>query len=199
MYRFRKRITVPALVLALWPWLWLESGHAAVVMTIGRNFTGSSFSVNSSAIPPDSNGVIGPRHFVEFINGQFSVYSKATGGRVQSMTGIAFWSRAGVSLPAGWDAFGSRVVYDTNVGRWFVAQADSDYTAVSSNTNRLLLAISASVDPRGPWKAVAIDADPGQNNFADFPTLGLDSAGVYLSADMFDVNGSPLGATAPAG
>src|SRR5205814_5240776 len=35
----------------------------------------------------------------------------------------------------------------------------------------------------------------GGNNAADFPTLGLDAAGVYLAADLFDANGNPVGST----
>jgi hypothetical protein len=63
------------------------------------------------------------------------------------------------------------------------------------NTNHFLLAISSGADPTGGWKAVAIASDPGGNNFADFPTLGLDAQGIYLSGDMFDAKGNPVGPT----
>jgi hypothetical protein len=42
---------------------------------------------------------------------------------------------------------------------------------------------------------VSIPGDPGDNNFADFPTLGLDAQGVYLSGDLLDANGTPVGPT----
>ncbi len=38
---------------------------------------------------------------------------------------------------------------------------------------------------------LAFDSDPDNGNFADFPTLGLDSQGVYLSGDMYDANADP--------
>src|SRR5437867_12992203 len=59
---------------------------AAVVPQIGRNFTGSTFGFDSSAVPADANGAVGPSHFVELINGHYSVYDKSSGSRVQTMT-----------------------------------------------------------------------------------------------------------------
>jgi hypothetical protein len=56
-----------------------------------------------------------------------------------------------------------------------------------------LIGVSATSDPTGAWKAVAVWSNPGGNNFADFPTLGLDSQAVYLSGDMFDANFNPVG------
>ena len=167
---------------------------AAPLVGIGRNFTGSTLGLNDTAIPPDTEGAAGPNHFVELINGRFAVYSKASGGVMKSMTDVSFWNQAGVTFPAGRDITDPRIVYDPSVQRWFAAQIDFDPNGVI-NTNRFLLAISANTDPTGPWKAVAIPSDPGGNNSADFPTLGLDAQGVYLSADMFDANGDSVGAT----
>src|SRR5438132_1199219 len=74
--------------------------RAAAVLGIGQNFTGSTYGVESVEYPPDSTGAAGPDHFVEFINGRFSVYSKSNGVRVQTMSDRSFWSQAGVSLAA---------------------------------------------------------------------------------------------------
>ena len=65
---------------------------AAVPTFIGQNLAGSQLDVDSSALPPDSNGVVGPDHFVEFINGRFSIYGKTNGVRVKTLTDAAFWS-----------------------------------------------------------------------------------------------------------
>jgi hypothetical protein len=59
-----------------------------------------------------------------------------------------------------------------------------------------LLAVSGSSDPTGPWQSVAFNADSSTSgNFADFPTLGVDVDGVYLSGDMFNRFSSRIGAT----
>lgn len=167
---------------------------AAPPVIIGQNFTGSTFGTDSSANPPDTDGAIGPNHFVELINGTFSVYNKSTGARVQTMSDVMFWSRAGYTVPRNWDITDPRIVYDPTVQRWFAAQIDFDPSGFV-NTNDFLLAVSATADPTGSWKAVTIPADPGGNDSADFPTLGLDSQGVYLSADMFDAAGNFAGPT----
>ncbi len=163
-----------------------------VVVAIGQNFTASTLNVDSSALPPDPNGAVGPLHFVEFINGRFAVFNKSNGSEVKTMTDIAFWTQAGITLPSGWDVTDPRIIYDPASQRWFASQVDF---ILNVNTNRFLLAISISADPTGAWKGVAIPGDPGGNDFADFPTLGLDAQGVYLSGDMFDANNNPIGPT----
>lgn len=167
---------------------------AQVVVHIGQNFTASTLRVDSSSVPPDPNGAAGLLHFVEFINGRFAVFSKSNGAKVNTMTDITFWTQAGVTVPSGWDVSDPRTIYDSVSQRWFVSEIDFDPTS-AVNTNRFLLAVSASADPTGTWKGVAIPSDPGGNNFADYPTLGLDAQGVYLSGDMFDPNSNQIGAS----
>ena len=98
---------------------WATSSPAAVTLQIGQNFKGSTFGVDSHLTPADANGAVGPRHFVELINGRFSVYDKTNGSRVQTQTDLAFWRQAGVSFPTGWQTTDPRVVYDPAVERWF--------------------------------------------------------------------------------
>ena len=165
-----------------------------VVVAIGHNFTASTFRVDSDSVPPDSDGAAGPDHFVEFINGRFSVFNKSNGVKAQTMADLSFWTQAGVTFPNTWGVTDPRIVYDSSSQRWFASEVDFDPSGLI-NTNRLLLAISASADPTGVWKALTIPSNPGGNNFADFPTLGLDAQGVYLSGDMFDANSIPVGIT----
>jgi len=168
------------------------TGQAQIVVTIGQNFTASTLNIDSSAMPPDPNGAVGQLHFVEFINGRVSIFNKANGSKVASSTDISFWNQAGITLPSGWDVTDPRIIYDPVSQRWFASQVDFDATG-TINTNHFLLAVSSTSDPTGSWKGLAIDSDPGGNYFADFPTLGLDSQGIYLSGDMLDTNANPIG------
>ena len=168
-----------------------SSASAVLVVNIGKNFTGSTFGQNSSANPPDPNGAPGPTNFVEFINGRFAVYAKSSGAVLQSVSDLIFWSRAGVVLPNKFDVSDPRIIYDPSVERWFASAIDFDPSGVI-NTNQFLLAVSSSADPTAGWKGVSIPTDPGGNNFADFPTLGLDAQAVYLSGDLFDASGNAL-------
>lgn len=81
-------------------------------------------------------------------------------------------------------AFDPRLIYDHASQHWFASSADNP-----DNPNNFLLAVSSGADPTGSWTDFAIDSDAANMRWADFPTLGLDADGVYLSADMFDAPG----------
>src|SRR5438477_2310302 len=69
---------------------------AQVVLAIGQNFIASTYRVDAAFLPPDSDGSVGQQHYVEFINGRFSVFKKTDGSKVQTMTDTAFWTQAGI-------------------------------------------------------------------------------------------------------
>jgi hypothetical protein len=160
-------------------------------VSIGQNFIGTSYLTNSQATPPDSNGVIGPQHFVEFINGTFAAYDRTDPSNVFRQSDIDFWASAGVVLASDRGISDPRVIYDPLSQRWFASQVDFDATTaangqdVTLEANNFLLAFSATSDPTGDWVAFRFRADSKSNAFADFPTLGVDSNAVYLSGNMF--------------
>lgn len=153
-----------------------------LALTIGVNFTGSKLFTDSGSIPPDTNGAVGIDHFVEMINGRFSVYDKASGDRVKTSSLNAFWQDAGLAGKSG--TFDPRIAFDHASQRWFAASVDNARAA-----NNFLLATSNSSDPTGNWTAFQIDSDPNDTRWADFPGLGLDADGVYLAANMFGISG----------
>ncbi|MEY2465732.1 MAG: hypothetical protein QOD03_253 [Verrucomicrobiota bacterium] len=172
----------------------IESARAALTVSIGQNFTGSDNS-QTLITPADSDGAIGPQHFVEFINGTFAVYSKTNGQRKLRISDIKFWSNAGVTLPASDGISDPRVIYDSASQRWFASQVDFDASAgdPSLNSDYFLLAVSDTSDPLGSWHGFSFLADPDAGNFADFPTLGVDGAAVYIAGDMYFGESNPLG------
>jgi hypothetical protein len=168
--------------------------QAQLAVAIGQNFKAATFRTDTDLAPPDSNGAVGPVHFVELINGRFSVFNKSDGAKVKTMTDVNLWTQAGVSIPNTWLATDPRIIYDPVSQRWFASEIDFDPSG-AINANNFLLAISATADPTGTWKAVSIPTDPGGTNVADFPTLGLDAQGVYLAGDMFDRSSNPVSST----
>src|SRR4051812_2791005 len=72
--------------------------YASLQIQIGQNFAGSDNST-AGITPADSNGAIGPEHFVEFINGQFAIYFKTNGALVSRISDDTFWANAGVNIP----------------------------------------------------------------------------------------------------
>ncbi len=164
---------------------------AVVDLAIGVNFPGSVLGTDVFANPADANGTVGPQHFVEFINGRFAIYSKTTGALVTAKTDGDFWVAAGVQIPTGYGTTDPRLIYDPTVGRWFASQID--YNSNANNTNRFLLAVSATSDPTGVWKGLALASDPARASFADFPTLGVNRDAVFLSGLYFALAGGTAG------
>jgi hypothetical protein len=160
-----------------------ETAFGTLVVQVGQNFTGSTYGVNTFYRPADGDGAIGPDHFVELINGRFAVYAKTNGAVVESMTSMDFWRNAGIVIPGGQDVSDPRVVFDPGSQRWFASAILFNSSTLAGNS--IVVAASSSADPTGPWRGVSIVADPVSGKFADFPTLGLDANGVYLSANMF--------------
>jgi hypothetical protein len=135
-------------------------------------------------------GAVGPNHIMVLLNGRASVYNKSTGTLVGSGKSLnQFWTDAGAT-PSGSFAFDPRVVYDKDSGRWFAVSADN-----AGGANNFLFAVSATSDPSGSWKALKIDSDTANTRFADFPTLGVDKQGVYLTANMFPVGAGTVDIT----
>ena len=171
---------------------------AAVVVQIGQNFTGSTYGVDTPYTPPDCNGFAGPAQFVELINGRFTVYSKTNGTRLATMTSEDFWTNAGLTFAANVFPTDPRIVYDPSVQRWFASAVDLDLGTLDGASNRFLVAVSTSSDATLTWQGLAFTADPVTGSHADFPTLGLDTNGLYLAAYMFtsaNPNAEDLGQT----
>ncbi len=166
--------------------MWGTPAHATS-FTIGQNFTGSTFRVDSFSFPPDSMGSVGPNHFVELINGRYSVYQKSDGNRIQTSSLNQFWRDSGVARVS--SSFDPRVVYDHASQRWFGVAVDFRR---SGNSN-FLVGVSQSSDPTAGWTGFSIDSDSADIRWADFPSLGVDRDGVYVAANMFDIPGDNIG------
>jgi hypothetical protein len=140
--------------------------------------------------------MIGTRYFVEFINGSFAVYNKTNGVVVKRIADTKFWANAGLILATSDAITDPRVIYDPVSQRWFASMVDFDANATDPTleSNDFLLAVSLTSDPTGAWKGFLFQADRDTGHFADFPTLGVDATGVYLSGDFYSGQNNPLGA-----
>ncbi len=146
----------------------------------------------SWSYPPDTDGAIGPNHFVETVNRVFAVYDKETGEELLSMTLGAF-------LPG--SNGDPRVEFDQHSGRWIVLVTDF--------SSRFYLAVSITDDPLGSWFKTDFLVSEGDdaNSWPDYPTLGVDANGIYSGAYMvgggqrmtiFAIDKAPLVAPTPS-
>ena len=167
----------------------LETLEARVtpVLGVGVNVT----SLGSMAIPATGNGgAVGPNHYVQMQTGNFIVFDKA-GNLLQQKSDDQFWQSAGISSTLTITGLSQpKVIYDALTDRWFAMEIN-----MAATNNQVFLARSDTADPTGTWKAVFYTGMAGQ--FAGFPTLGLDKAGVYVGTANFFTrdNAIPLGVT----
>lgn len=152
-----------------------------------KTATTPSIKANFPGIPsvlrvqPDSNIAVGPTAVMLAINTSIAVYGKT--GQKKFVTTFESWF---ASLQESKDAvlFDPRLVYDPDQGGHFI------FTCASRGGRQswILLSISKTSDPRGSWAFWALDmqlnGDFRTDLWADFPRLGLDQKGIYLTADM---------------
>ncbi len=160
------------------------SADALPTVQIGVAFTGPTRN-ESGFVPPDTMGAAGDEHVVALLNGRYSAYRKSDGALVATSTLDQFWTDAGIAPLHSYDP---RILYDASVDRWFAVSADD----ANSEQAGFLVGVSKTSDPTAGWDAFRIDADATNQTWGDFPMLGLDAEGVYISSPAFPVNGPDL-------
>lgn len=155
-----------------------ESGPTPIV---GLAFPGVTHKESGSR-PPDTCGAMGPTHFVSALNGSVAVFDRIDGSLLSEMSLNDFFR--GLLEER---AFDPRVVYDQHDGRFVIIAADNP-----RDRNSILVAVSQTSDPLGTWVKARFMASVGAdfNRWADYPTLGVTSDGIYVTANMFAIFGA---------
>jgi hypothetical protein len=147
------------------------------------NFEGLSDDQNAAVVgfrvvPPDTQGDVGPNHYVQWINLIFAVYDKATGAIVPGggpFPGNSIWS--GFGGPCQTNNDGDPIVlYDHLANRWLLSQ-------FSISEGIQCVALSLTADPLGSYHRWAFVVSPGENN--DYPKFGVMPGAYYLSLRDF--------------
>jgi hypothetical protein len=164
-------------------------------------FGGNQFSGE----PPDQGLCVGGGYVMETVNSALRVYNKANGAPLTPVLALnefygfppAINRTTGVFGPFTFDI---SCHYDPDSGRWFHLAVDLDQdpaTGAFTGRNYLDLAVSDSSDPTGSWTIYRIPAIndgtegtpdhdcAGGPCFGDFPHLGVDENGVYISTNEF--------------
>ena len=159
------------------------------------NFAGMQFSTNGSGWPPDTNGDVGPNHYIQAVNTSVGIYNKTTGAAISTVTFNTFFTGPPGS-PCDTSNRGDPVVlYDPLVDRWIV----TDFAWFDKNIGPYFecIAVSQTGDPvAGGWYFYAMQVNTGVftgDFFGDYPKLGVWPDGYYMSANMFEVVGAGFG------
>src|SRR5438034_4918879 len=124
------------------------------------NFNLYGFRVN----PPDSDGEVGPNHYVELINLELGVFDKQGNLLLGPIAIGTVWS--GFAIPDCTDPSGDPVVlYDQLEDRWLLSQFTT-----RGPTFYNCVAISQTGDPTGAYFRYAFSTGV---NFPDYPKYGL--------------------------
>ena len=153
-----------------------------------RNFSGLDFNNNGSGWPPDTNGDVGPNHYVQVVNTSIGIFSKNGSPAASAQTFNALFSGSG-SVCDGNNRGDPVALYDAQADRWIVA----DFAWINENSGPYYECIAASktADPTGAWWRYALRADDNAHPYLnDYPKLGVWPDGIYMSANMFFCNGN---------
>src|SRR5256884_5385012 len=124
------------------------------------NFNLYGFRVN----PPDSDGEVGPNHYVELINLELGVFDKQGNLLLGPIAIGTVWS--GFAIPDCTDPSGDPVVlYDQLEDRWILTQFTT-----RGPTYYNCIAVSQTGDPTGAYYRYAFSTGV---NFPDYPKYGL--------------------------
>ena len=142
----------------------------------------------NGVLPPDTNGDVGPNHFVQMVNLSFAVYSKGT---PTTPPALLYGPAAANTL---WSGFGGPcettndgdpiVRYDHLADRWVMSQL-----AIPNNFFGILLfgpfyeciAVSATSDPLGAYNRYQYSFD----KLNDYPKFAVWPDGYYMTMNQY--------------
>ena len=156
------------------------------------NFEGLDFNTWGNGHPPDTNGDVGPNHYIQSINTSVGIFDKTTGNLITAFTFNSFMSQGNFGNLCDTNNFGDPVVmYDTFEDRWVITDFAfqlSGGAVVAPPGAFQCFAVSQTGNPvSGGWNYYSIQLTDFLN---DYPKFGIWPDGIYMSANLF---GFPAG------
>src|SRR6478609_5134160 len=159
-----------------------------------QTFAGmNSTQSGCGCLPPDSDGDVGPNHYINSVNSSIKIFDKL-GNALNGTNGTtynSFFSALGGSNPCGNNQNdGDGIVfYDHIADRWVVS--DFAFGAFpGAGPFMQCIGVSKTSDPvAGGWWLYAIQVDPANPTYlGDYPKFGLWPDAYYLSMNEFSNN-----------
>jgi hypothetical protein len=142
---------------------------------VGQGFTGpaGTFFVNSA--PPDTNGAVGPSHYVQIVNQSFAIFNKSGTPIYGPVPTNTLWSGFGGGCQSN-NSGDATVVYDRLADRWVFQQFALNVTPYLE-----CVAVSTSGNPTGSYNRYSFQF----SDFPDYPKLGVWSDAYYVTVNRF--------------
>src|SRR5436190_721230 len=153
-------------------------------------------------LPPDTDGDVGPNHYVQSVNSSIKIFDK-NGNPLNGPNGTTYNSffLALVGTPcSGFNNGDGFVLYDHQANRWVVSDFAFPGSLPGSGPFYQCIGVSQTGDPvSGGWFLYAIQHDPSNPSWVgDYPKLGMWNSGgspaqnaYFLTVNLF--NGVTLG------
>jgi hypothetical protein len=126
--------------------------------------------------PPDVNGSVGINNVMVTLNNGVKIQALNNGASQLVNTLGGFFAPLSPVF-----AFDPKTLYDQYNDRWIVTCPDATNAAQS----RLLLAVSQTGNPLGTWNFYAIDVDPANATWFDYPSIGINRNWIVITGNMF--------------
>jgi hypothetical protein len=150
----------------------------AAMPPVGVSFEGMNISQGcGGCLPPDTDGAVGPNHYVQMVNTQLAVYNKTTGAMISGPTAIKqLWSSGECAARDDGDPI---VLYDQLADRWIISQ----FVSSAAPSFAQCIAVSTSSDPSGAY--YAYEFDQSTTVFHDYPKLAVWPDAYYMTSNEF--------------
>ncbi len=138
-------------------------------------------------LPPDSDGDVGPNHYVNAVNTRIKIFDKS-GNPLNGTNGTtfnSFFSGLTGTPCANANDGDPFVMYDHVADRWVVS--DFAFPAFPGSSFYQCIGVSQTPDPvSGGWFLYAVQVDPANPTYlGDYPKFGLWPDAYYLTMNLF--------------
>lgn len=138
------------------------------------------------AVPPDTEGDVGPHDYVQWVNTSFAIWAKNGTLRYGPAEGNTLWTGFGGVCETN-NQGDPVVVYDRTADRWVFTQFGFAGTG-SSGPYYMCMAVSTTGDPTGSYYRYAFQVNTGSGDFPDYPKVGVWPDGYYVTTNNFSGN-----------
>jgi hypothetical protein len=151
-----------------------DFGLSYMTDTTIQNFDGTAGT--GSLCPPDPAGDVGPNHYLQIVNCEYSVYDKSGNVLLGPYATSQIWS----GLPNNVNDGDGIVLYDEEADRWLISQ----FSVPTGGPYYENVAISQTNDPTGSWYRYQFQF----TYFPDYPKFGVWPDAYYLCTNLFNGN-----------
>ncbi|MCX7681803.1 MAG: carboxypeptidase-like regulatory domain-containing protein, partial [Anaerolineae bacterium] len=164
---------------------WVGSANMPSVLV---SFEGNSNQDNQNVIggmiqPPDTQGEVGPNHYVQWVNVVYSIYDKSGNRLLGPLAGNTLWASNPAFAACDTSNDGDIItLYDPLADRWLMSQFALPNHP--SGPFYQCIAVSQTGDPTGAWYLYEYQIPVNKMN--DYPKFGVWPDAYYMTVNQFN-------------